>query len=162
MELQKEIVSFETVDYNLQLDYYLTLSEEDGSFLNGSSISLKPVYREKQPVVNLNSFEIIQCIGSGGFSNVYLCRFKENRKFYAMKVISKSFIVKNQKKSIIMNEKNIMVELRDQLNIAKLYFSFESKDYIIFVMEYYAGGELFNLVKKFRKMDEKKARFYIT
>ena len=79
-----------------------------------------------------------------------------------MKVISKSFIVKNQKKSIIMNEKNIMVELRDQLNIAKLYFSFESKDYIIFVMEYYAGGELFNLVKKFRKMDEKKARFYIT
>jgi serum/glucocorticoid-regulated kinase 2 len=52
-----------------------------------------------------------------------------------------------------MNERNIMAELRDQINIAKLYFSFESKDYLVFVMEYYAGGELFNLVKKFRKMD---------
>jgi hypothetical protein len=29
-------------------------------------------------------------------------------------------------------------------------------------MEYYAGGELFNLVKRFRKMEEDMAKFYIT
>lgn len=41
-----------------------------------------------------------------------------------MKVISKPFIVKNQKKKIVMNERNIMVELRGKLNIAKLFYAF--------------------------------------
>lgn len=85
------------------MDYYLTLDNEEASFLNGETIVLKPVYSVKQPVINLNSFDIIQCIGSGGFSTVFLCRFKENGKFYAMKIISKPFIVKNQKKKIVMN-----------------------------------------------------------
>lgn len=44
-----------------------------------------------------------------------------------MKVISKAFIVKNQKKKIIMNERNIMVELRGKVNLAKLFFAFEAK-----------------------------------
>lgn len=39
--------------------------------------------------VNLNSFEIIKNIGSGGFSKVFLTRFKEDGHFYAMKVIDK-------------------------------------------------------------------------
>ena len=42
-------------------------------------------------------------IGSGGFSKVYLCRFKKDGQFYAMKVIDKEVIVKNKKKNIIMN-----------------------------------------------------------
>ena len=47
-------------------------------------------------------------IGSGGFSKVFLCRFKKDGQFYAMKVIDKEVIVKNKKKNIIMNERNIM------------------------------------------------------
>jgi serine/threonine protein kinase len=67
------------------------------------TLSLRPIYEDPQPIITLNSFEIIQAIGSGGFSTVYLCRFKETGGYYAMKVIDKEFIVQNQKKKIVMN-----------------------------------------------------------
>lgn len=58
--------------------------------------------------ISLKHFDIIRLIGSGGFSKVFLCRFKGDGKFYALKLIDKDFIVKNKKKKIIMNERNIM------------------------------------------------------
>lgn len=79
-----------------------------------------------------------------------------------MKVIDKSFIVKQQKKKIVMNERNIMITLNEEPFLAKMHFSFESKSHLIFILDYYEGGELFNLVKKFKRMSEKIARFYIT
>ena len=39
---------------------------------------------------------------------MFLSRFKKDGQFYAMKVIDKEVIVKNKKKNIIMNERNIM------------------------------------------------------
>lgn len=90
------------------MDYYFTLKNKDVSFLNGQCITLEPYKLEKQSKITLNSFDILYCIGTGGFSKVYLCRFKEDGKFYAMKVIDKGFIVKNKKKNIVMNEKKIM------------------------------------------------------
>jgi serine/threonine protein kinase len=56
-----------------------------------------------------------------------------------MKVIDKAFIVKNKKKKIVINERNIMVELNHPL-LAKMYFTFETKNNLIFVLEYYPGG----------------------
>jgi len=47
-------------------------------------------------------------VGSGGFSKVFLCRFKKDGNFYAMKVIDKDVIDKNKKNNIITNERNIM------------------------------------------------------
>ena len=43
--------------------------------------------------------------------------------FYAMKVIDKEFIVKNKKKKIVMNERNIMAELSHPF-VIKMKFAF--------------------------------------
>jgi serine/threonine protein kinase len=102
----------------------------------------------------------VKCIGTGGFSKVFLCRFKETGVFYAMKVIDKEFIIKNKKKKIVMNERNIMVELKHPFLI-EMKFAFESKESLIFVLELCPGGELFSLVKKFRMMNEEVAKFYM-
>lgn len=45
--------------------------------------------------VQLKDFDIIKCLGSGGFSTVYLVRGNFNGKYYAMKVIDKSFIIES-------------------------------------------------------------------
>lgn len=102
----------------------------------------------------------MKCIGTGGFSKVFLCRFKETGVFYAMKVIDKEFIIKNKKKKIVMNERNIMIELKHPFLI-EMKFAFESKESLIFVLELCPGGELFSLVKKFRMMNEEVAKFYM-
>lgn len=77
-----------------------------------------------------------------------------------MKVIDKEFIIKNKKKKIVMNERNIMIELKHPFLI-EMKFAFESKESLIFVLELCPGGELFSLVKKFRMMNEEVAKFYM-
>ena len=99
-------------------------------------------------------------IGSGGFSKVYLSRFKKDGNFYAMKVIDKDVIVKNKKKNIIMNERNIMKSSSHPFLI-EMKFAFETAKYLIFVVEYCPGGELFGLIKKYKRLSEDVSRFYI-
>lgn len=89
--------------------------------------------------ISLKDFEIIKPIGSGGFSKVFLCRFKEDGNFYAIKLIDKEVIVKNKKKKIIMNERNIMKQA-DHPFIIDMKFAFETEKYLAFVLEYCAGG----------------------
>lgn len=52
-----------------------------------------------------------------------------------MKIIDKSFILKNNKESMINNEKWIMSNLDSQF-LTRLHCSFETKYYLVFVMEY--------------------------
>ena len=99
-------------------------------------------------------------VGSGGFSKVYLCRFKKDGNFYAMKVIDKDVIVKNKKKNIIMNERNIMKTSKHPF-VIDMKFAFETAKYLIFVVEYCPGGELFGLIKKYKRLSEEVSRFYI-
>ncbi len=87
---------------------FLTFEDCDVSYLNGTSLNLLPIERQLCRKIDITCFEIFKCIGSGGFSKVFLCRFKEDGKFYAMKLIDKKFITKYNKSKIIMNERNIM------------------------------------------------------
>lgn len=43
----------------------------------------------------LSNFDIIKCVGTGGFSKVYLCR--AYGQLMALKAIVKGFIVENEK-----------------------------------------------------------------
>lgn len=69
-------------------------------------------------------------------------------------------VVKNKKKKIVMNERNIMVNSKHPF-LVNLKYAFEAEKYIVFVMEYCAGGELFGLIKKYRRLSEDVSKFYI-
>ena len=47
--------------------------------------------------LNLRDFNLIKCIGLGGFSRVYLITKKDTGKMFALKLIDKNFIIKNNK-----------------------------------------------------------------
>lgn len=68
----------------------------------------KPTYISPNYQVNLRDFNLIKCIGLGGFSRVYLITKKDTGKMFALKLIDKEFIVKNKKQVIVQNERNIM------------------------------------------------------
>ena len=67
---------------------------------------------------------------------------KVDAKFFAMKLIAKQFIQDNKKEGIIQNERNILSEI-DHQYVIKLEHAFETKMFVVFVMEYCSGGELF-------------------
>jgi serum/glucocorticoid-regulated kinase 2 len=152
-EKYPKVKAWKTSPPNFAVDYYLTLNNKDLSFLNGQSLALEPYRTQPQHQVSLASFDILHCIGTGGFSKVFLCRFKHDGLFYAMKVIEKSFILRNKKRRIVQNEKCIMQELRHPF-IIEMKFAFESASCLVFVLEFCPGGE-------FRVMSEQAARLYL-
>jgi serine/threonine protein kinase len=60
-----------------------------------------------------------------------------------------------------MNERNIMAQL-DHPFLLQLEFAFESKQYLVFVLEYCAGGELFYHLRRIKRMNEDQARYYFS
>ncbi|CAD8106027.1 unnamed protein product [Paramecium primaurelia] len=159
------IIGFQTIDQNIPLDFYLTQNYDLG-FLTNQTIQLKPLNSIQQALISLDSFYFLQCIGVGGFSRVYLVRCKSNGQFMALKMISKQFIQEHDKFQIIQNERNIMVALAEQSNshpfLCKLLSVFETKSWVCFALEYCPGGELFQQLKRVKRMDEQQAKFYFS
>ncbi|CAK94061.1 unnamed protein product (macronuclear) [Paramecium tetraurelia] len=146
---------------NYNIDYYLSLELKPLEvFEEQRHLKLEPYY--SNPVGNqmsIEDYDILKCIGVGGFSRVYLVRKRDNGLFYAMKLIDKNFILKSNKEIIICNEKYVMEHLNSQY-LAKLFYSFETKFYLVFVMEYCAGGELFFHLRKWKRLTEPLAKQY--
>ncbi len=76
-----------------------------------------------------------------------------------MKVVDKEPLEKENKVKQILNEKRIMEKLEHPF-IVKLYWSFQSKKKLQFVMDFCAGGELFYHLHNVGRLTEAQAKFY--
>ncbi|KAL4450299.1 hypothetical protein ABPG74_009005 [Tetrahymena malaccensis] len=165
----QQIVSFVSSSQNIAVTYYLTQKKRPISIFNNKCMHIQPLYYDfnvdtidntfQYREVGLESFHLIRCIGLGGFSRVYLVQKKDTGKMFALKLIDKKFIIENKKEVIVQNERNIMASIAHPF-LLKLEYSFESKSYLGFCMEYCAGGELFYHLRRIKRMSEEMARFY--
>lgn len=96
----------------------------------------------------LDDYYVIRRVGKGGFATVFLVRLKVSTgRYYALKVIKKSEVVRLKQEKQIMNEKNILLELKHPLLI-DLYNTFQTPSNLFMVLEFVAGGDLFTLLRK--------------
>ncbi|CAD8173562.1 unnamed protein product [Paramecium octaurelia] len=146
---------------NYNIDYYLSLEHHPlDVFKEQRHLKLEPfISKTVNTQLSIDDFEILKCIGVGGFSRVYLVRKRDSGYFYAMKLIDKNFILNSNKEIIINNERQVMEQLNSPY-LAKLFYSFETKYYLVFVLEYCAGGELFYHLRKLRRLNEELAKQY--
>ena len=70
-------------------------------------------------------FEPIKLIGKGGFSRVVEVRKRDTGMLYAIKIMSKTFLVKEEKVQQILTERRIMIESSHPF-IVKLHWAFQS------------------------------------
>ena len=89
-----------------------------------------------------DKYEIIDEIGSGGFSRVLKVRNKNTGVLYACKEMQKKKLSDIEG---FTHEINIMIKL-DHPNIIKLYEVYETDTYVYIVMELCTGGELFDRI----------------
>lgn len=64
-------------------------------------------------------------------------------------------------KDIIENERNILA-VTNHAFLNKMYFSFECANFLVFVNQLCAGGDLLYYLTKYRILSENQARFYLT
>lgn len=105
---------------------------------------------------NRNDFETFdnKPLGKGGFGEVWKVRNKITNKLFAIKLISKSKVIKDNMVDQINREIEIMYKI-DHPYIIKLYNHYEDDDYLYLIMELASKGQLYSLLKRAKKLDEK-------
>ena len=76
-----------------------------------------------------------------------------------MKEIKKESIWTDKEKANAIFERAILQNVSSPF-IVNLHYAFQTPDYLYYVLDYWAGGELFYHLKKKRTFSEKQARFY--
>lgn len=108
-------------------------------------------------------FQSDSCIGKGKFGMVYLSKIhaSEHSEHVAVKYIPKQMIFDSKLIDKIQNEIDIL-QLLDFHFITHCFGVFETPTCIGIVLEFCAGGELYNRMKRLQKMPEEHAKFYFT
>ncbi|KAF7726266.1 serine/threonine protein kinase, AGC [Apophysomyces ossiformis] len=111
--------------------------------------------------VGPSSFSKVRLLGKGGVGKVYLVKQKGTDKPMAMKVLAKDEMIRRKKVKRVLAEQEILSSANHPF-IVTLYHSFQSQNYLYFVMEYCSGGEFFRALqtRPGKCLDEKGARFY--
>ena len=110
---------------------------------------------------SIKDFEIIKPISKGAFGSVYLSKKKATGEYFAIKVLKKADMVAKNQVTNVKAERAIMMWQGESDFVAKLYWTFSSKDYLYLVMEYLNGGDCASLVKVLGVLPEDWAQKYL-
>ncbi|KAI2086703.1 rim15, signal transduction response regulator [Ophidiomyces ophidiicola] len=109
---------------------------------------------------SIKDFEIIKPISKGAFGSVYLSKKKTTQEYFAIKVLKKADMVAKNQITNVKAERAIMMWQGESDFVAKLYWTFASKDYLYLVMEYLNGGDCAALIKQLNGLPEEWAMRY--
>ncbi|XP_036422693.1 3-phosphoinositide-dependent protein kinase 1a [Colossoma macropomum] len=111
--------------------------------------------RKKRP----EDFKFGKILGEGSFSTVVLAKELSTGKEYAIKILEKMHIRKENKTHYVKRERDILSSL-DHPFFVKLYFTFQDPEKLYFGLSYAKNGELLRYIRKIGSFDETCTRFY--
>ena len=143
----------------------ISTAAKDSKYYMDKSISLsnyiKNYYNENKsyPPTNINFYLYGRRLGQGAFAKVNLGLNVLTGRVVAIKSFKKKAEEKfNIKMKKIQYETELMKRFNHK-NITKILEVFHDEEYMLIIMEYINGENLFSFVKKRRKLSEKLAKF---
>lgn len=110
---------------------------------------------------SIKDFDIIKPISKGAFGSVFLAKKRATGDYYAIKFLKKSDMIAKNQVTNVKAERMILMTQTDSPFVTKLYYTFQSKDYLYLVLEYLNGGDCSALVKVLGSLPEDWARNYL-
>lgn len=110
---------------------------------------------------SIKDFEIIKPISKGAFGSVFLAKKKVTGDYFAIKVLKKADMIAKNQITNVKAERMILMRQAESPFVAKLYFTFQSKENLYLVMEYLNGGDCAALIKSLGSLPEEWTRNYI-
>ena len=107
-----------------------------------------------------NNYQKLKILGNGTFSQVFECLEINTGKLFAIKEVSKSFLLKHNLHDQFTKEIRIHFEL-EHPNIVKLIKVFENKSHMYLVLELGQNGTLLDLIERRKSLSELEIKFYL-
>lgn len=123
------IVALKTLKGLEILDTWLNMFERPLQPFKDNEKLLAVFEEQVQADIQLTHFNPVKVIGKGGFSKVVMGRKKDTGGLYAIKVMSKEFVIKEEKINQILTEKAILAKSSHPF-IVQLHWAFQSVSYI--------------------------------
>lgn len=121
--------------------------------------SQRPSFRAPQEPFTAKDFVYGKLLGLGSYSKVVKATKKDTGVTYALKIMDKLHIVKENKTAYVKLERIILDQL-DHPGIIRLFFTFQDAHYLYMGLECCEGGELFDQIQRKKRLSLDEARFY--
>ncbi|CAF0923797.1 unnamed protein product [Adineta ricciae] len=106
-------------------------------------------------------FEVIDIIARGAFGNVIKVSCNHNKQVYAMKIMSKSQIVKDNAVQQVKDEVTIAQSCLSHSFIVHTHHYWQSRRFLYIITDYVENGELLSLWLRIRRFPEMIVKIYI-
>ncbi|MBN3307105.1 LATS1 kinase, partial [Amia calva] len=116
--------------------------------------------RLKRAKMDKSMFVKIKTLGIGAFGEVCLAKKVDTNALYAMKTLRKKDVLLRNQVAHVKAERDILAEADNEW-VVRLYYSFQDKDSLYFVMDYIPGGDMMSLLIRLGIFPEELAQFYI-
>lgn len=108
----------------------------------------------------VKDFTFGQTLGEGSYSTVLAAKDRQSNVEYAIKILDKRHIIKEDKVKYVNIEKEALNRLAEHPGVIKLYYTFQDERSLYFVLDLCSGGELLSTLKQLGTFDEECTRFY--
>mmetsp|Transcript_30449 Transcript_30449/g.30101 ORF Transcript_30449/g.30101 Transcript_30449/m.30101 type:complete len:345 (+) Transcript_30449:411-1445(+) len=115
---------------------------------------------EENPQLSLQSFEVLEDIGTGSFGKVCKVLKKSTNEIFALKSLNKNTLKIKKQEKYARAECKILKSIRHPF-IVPLYSVFQSPKCIFMVLEYCQFGDFSRLLSIMKQLKDQQARFYI-
>ncbi|KAI8804926.1 3-phosphoinositide-dependent protein kinase 1 [Cladochytrium replicatum] len=92
-------------------------------------------------------FKFGRTLGEGSYSTVVLAHEPSTSRTYAVKILDKKHIVREKKIKYVNIEKDVLNRMAHSF-VVRLYYTFQDRDSLYFVLEYAEHGDLLGLVRR--------------
>jgi len=111
--------------------------------------------------INRKDLKRLGLLGCGGFGAVEMVEYVKTSETYALKALSKGYVVKSGMQQSVISEKNVQL-MCDSPFIVTLYETFNGDQSLYFLLELALGGELYATYnKKGLWQSEPHAKYYV-
>uniref|UniRef100_A0A8C1HID8 3-phosphoinositide-dependent protein kinase 1 n=1 Tax=Cyprinus carpio carpio TaxID=630221 RepID=A0A8C1HID8_CYPCA len=143
------------IQLNSNLPHCLSMEIRGGeASVQEKTSTIKPPQSRKK-----EDFSFGKILGEGSFSTVVLAKELATGKEYAMKILEKNHIRKENKAHYVIREKDILSSI-DHPFFVKLFFTFQDSHKLYFALSYAKNGELLRYIRKIGSFDETCTKFY--
>ena len=143
------------------VDYFRTSNAFESLLLNEKT-NLQKTKMTSKNNFNENDFELLSRLGNGAYAEVYKAKHKKTSQIYAIKIIDKKLIEKENKTYQIFVE-NEMLNLCNHPNIISIYGYYEDSENFFIVEEYCKKGDLSEfMINNLNKLSIEEIKFIIS